>query len=574
MATVARDLRLHYRLGITQADNVTQGIFGAVDPSRAREMAGNSLSVIPYESVNVLTGAYVNPVITTLATNANVGLITAPYEHVYDRIWVVADHISTQNPALLTNIPFKIWNAFLVGNTLTTITPTGATGLTLSISAPLAFLLVEEKTVNLQVTSAAPPVVDAHWLFTFTFGSATFDFDAILLEWIKTAPEMPVIEMWEWYTNTILSFNGSEQRIGLRAQPRRRIEYPIFIRNEADRREWYHRFYLYLSQQVLLPFYQYFTLLSQDSSVSSSRIYFDPAKTDFRANDYAVIFRPSDETSYVLRLTTLQVDGADLLSPLTQNLIAGDFIAPAFFGRLQNMSGIKMKSVSGQVAIGAFIIDFRSQFNRPGSAAVIVSYDGMQVLNRVPVVTRDSADELLDVNPILIDNKTGVTNSTSPWLHAKVQGGRQFVIARRRNPTEMDYYRDFLTNIYGSRDPFLLSTFFEDLVLSATPSAGSVQITVQNPNYALNYFAFDTYKRFQFTNPNGDVIYRKATAAVALADNTTQITLDTPLPVTGVWGVGFTIFYLNKVHLAADDVKLTHTSMTTLLDMVVRTTDD
>jgi len=524
------------------------------------------------ESLGIVPGAYVDPTIHVLADHA-VGLNEQPYSDIYYRIWVVPDTINLQNPGLGVDIPFVVWSAWNEPNQLTTVTPTGATGLTIDLSAPSDFDPVEERTVNVQITSAAPATVHATYLFTFTLGSGLFTLNATLLEWIKTIPEVPVVETWAWLTDFIVGHNGSEQRIRLRRQPRRRMEYSVMVQNDADRRTWYNRFHQYLSTHVLIPFYQYDTVVTQDAAISATKVFFDPSRTDFRDGEYSIVYRPSDGSTYVLLLDTIEVDGATLPAPLTFPVYAGDLIVPSFFGRLDNRGGIEMTSVAGRVGLGAFIIDFRSQFDRPGSTAIITTYDGLNVLERRPVVTRGPAPELMDTNPTLIDGLTGAYASKVGWLHPYVGGARQFVFARKTQPGELDYWRDFLTATGGQCIPFLTPTYRQDLVLATTPPAGALQINVVDTLYALDYFQFDTYTRFMFTNPDGSTVYRTAVDAQAQADMTTLITLDTALPVTADWATGFDISYLNRVRLDDDVVRLTHFPITTIVDLSVRTTD-
>lgn len=573
MATVQADLGLAYRLGTVDDLNWRFAwVLPTTDTDEPRVVSKWPPTAQPIsEHIGALIGAWVTPTILTPAT-VNTGLEISPHGHVYYRIWVVPSLISLENPALLTNIPFILWNAYLVSNSLTSITPTGATGLTLSISAPLVFDPVEEQTVNLQVTDAAPAVVDASYLFTFTYGTGILDFEAVLIEWIKEIAEIPVTERWSYLTDVIRSWNGTEQRISVRRQPRRFLEFPILLDDDADRRDWYDRLYSYTGSQVLIPFFQYHTYITTASAIGTTQIFFDPAKTDVRASEYVVILRESTEESFVLKLTTLLVNGANLNAALTRATQVGDMIIPAAFGRLVNKTSISMGSVAGSVDLGAYIIDFRSQFNRPGSVASITTYDSLQVLTELPVVTRSKADEQVDVGPLLIDNESGVYEQRVPWSHAFIEGGRQYYIPRRVSPVKMDYWRDFLTATVGGRVSFLMPSWRDDLVLSVIPSAGATQILFSGAGYANKYFAHDTYQRFQFTNPTGDIIYRKASAAIAQPGNTSLVTLDTPLPTDVTWSAGFVIAYLNRVRIF-DEVELTHFGTYSLLGFTFRTCD-
>jgi hypothetical protein len=136
----------------------------------------------------------------------------------------------------------------------------------------------------------------------------------------------------------------------------------------------------------------------------------------------------------------------------------------------------------------------------------------------------------------------------------------------------MDYWRDFLHAARGMREPFLAPTFREDFALATIPSS-STTIDVLTADYDVNYFPRDTYKRLRLEAPNGDVLYRKVSSVLVLSGTTQRLTLNTALPGTSPWANGFKVGYLNRVRLGSDEVQLAHYEMTTLVELVLRTTD-
>ena len=122
------------------------------------------------------------------------------------------------------------------------------------------------------------------------------------------------------------------------------------------------------------------------------------------------------------------------------------------------------------------------------------------------------------------------------------------------------------------REPFLISTWREDLFLQTPPAQAALTIQVQETDYASFYFEHDTYKRFQLKNSNGDIIYRKATSASPTTVPSTVIILDTPLPDDPDW-VSFEISFLNRVRLLSDQVVLTHEHMHSTIEISIRNTN-
>lgn len=570
-AVSALDMDITYTPAAAEWDDMFIGATGSLVITAPANYA--TAALFPDDSTGSASGSIPDISISTLPT-AQSGLDLNYTGEVYWKIWCVPHFMRPQNPALDTDIPFILWNAYPVPpvNNLTSIGGSGQDGLTLDLSAPRAFDAIEELEVNLQITSSAPVDISATYLFNFDYGVGTFLFETSIADWIKVQPEQPVIEVWQWMSDVFQGWNNVEQRVSIRRQPRRRIEFKLLLEDDIARQREYDRWYNRLPSSIVIPFYQYSTKITVDSVITDTKIYFDPDRTDVRDGELVVIYRGSTDESFLLRLDEVEADGATLASPLTVDIYARDIVAPAFPSRLDNQTGPQMTSVSGQLSVHAWVTEFRESFDRPESTAVIEEFDSLMVLDRRPLA-RNSADEIFDTNPSIIDTGSGLHDQRIAWLHSLIAGTRQFTISRRRDPGEMDYWRDFLTALIGMREPFLLPTFRKDLFLAQIPNPGDYLILIEGANYGSQYWPYDTYKRLQFWNSSNEIIYRKVDAVADQPGGTTLLTLDDPLPLSFNWAEDFTISFLNKVRLASDEVRLSHYEMYTILELAVRTTD-
>jgi len=517
-------------------------------------------------------GAITNPSPTGPSAAADGCLIYGNYGEIYFRVWAIPAFLNPINPGRNVPIPFLLWNAYTVKNYLNTVGGTGQTGLTTDIVVSETFEPVEEREFNITIEDDAPFSISATYIFTFTYNSVTMLFEVVVINWLEEIPDFPVLEQWEWLTDVIRTADGSEQRISIRNQPRRRLEGMILIKDDVDREEQLRRWYELMEATTVIPFYQYATRITQDSVITDTKIYFDPAKTDVRAGEKVIIYHPQDDTSFPLELTAMAADGATL-DPLTYNVYAGDLIAPAFDCHLDNRTGVQMTQVAGQLRLRAQTAEYRDDFDRPGSTATITTYDSLDVMDRIPLASRGFVDEIVDMGPAIIDNESGVIDRSSPWLHASVDGVRKWIFNRKTNPTEMDWWRDFLTARHGMRVSFLMPTWREDLFLDTDPSAGVLQFDVEGLDYHNRYSEFDTYKRLQLINPDGDIIYRTVDYTTSSPGGITTITLTSAMPVDSSWENGFTISFLHRVRLNSDRVRLTHGPMDTEIELSIRTVD-
>ncbi len=489
----------------------------------------------------------------------------------YYRIWAIPETLEVQNPRLNTDIPFLIWNAYPYENDLTDIAVTDGDGLELDVAPVSEFRPIELRTINLQITPSAPIQIDAVFEFIFAEGSALFYFSANIADFVQMVPDPPVQEVWSWLTDIIAARNGAEQRIALRATPRRSIRYSFMLENETERRRQYNRWFKSLSTRLVLPYYQYATALTQAVASGGDRLYFDPTRTDLRDGEFALLYDTATEQGFLVKLTTVEADGATLDSPITFDATITMIIAPAFTSRLADRTGFDMQKVTGKITVQGESLVSREAFSRPGSEAVIPTYDGLPVLNIRPISVGDNP-ETFDANYEVIDGRTGVQDIFSAWLHTEVIMTRKWTIRRLQNPGEMDWWRDFLDLIRGQQNPFLIPTWFADLALASAPTPSTTQLLITGSDYAALYFPYETFKRLQIETAAG-VIWRTVLSAVDNGDGTTTLELNLPFGASADDVLISKVSFLNMVRLASDTVTLQHERVRTQIELTTRTID-
>lgn len=493
-----------------------------------------------------------------------------PFDAWYDRIWIFPPVLRPINPQLDTDIPFGIFNAFNALATLSSISASGNTGLTLDIEATDTIAGLTVRDVNIQIGPTAPSTVSAFYTFVFDLDSVTFTFLATVVDFVTMFPDDPVTEILGWKTQIITNFDGSEQRIALREEPRRNVEFS-FLLDARERRQQYRRMHRSLGADIVVPFYWYGARVAAAASAGATQIYFDPAKTDVRDGDYIVISDPVTLTGQIATIDEVQSDGATLTGTLASAITTRMIVAPGFFCRLIDRTGLKMRTVAGEVEIKAESLISRPDFARPGSAVTISTFGGYNVLDRQPVARIDS-DEIFEAGYDLIDYDVGRAQIDMGWSHPFVSGRRQFRIDREGNPAEMDFWRDFLDATRGQQAAFLMQTWHSDLVPVANPEVSSNLITLPNAEYATELFPYETYKRLVIVSASGTV-YREVESVEVEEDGTASVYLanefgDDPADVAIS-----RISFLNLVRLASDSVKLVHGRRYTILEMQIRTVD-
>lgn len=518
------------------------------------------------------SGAYVSPIGVTLP--AVPGTLGGSYLYdYYYRIWVTPSLIVAQNPVVGQPIPFDIWNAYPqpVSNSLVSITGTGLSGLSLDIAPGDIWKAIETKTVNLTITPAAPIEIDAEYTFTFDEGVGLFYFQASIADFVQMVPDPPVVERWSWLTDVIPARDGSEQRIALRSSPRRSIQYSFLLESEIERQRQYNRWYKSLASRIVLPFYQYSTRITAASTAGTSKLFFDPDRTDLRNGEFALVYDNLTEAGYLVKINTLEADGAIVDSPLSFSAGTSMVISPAFVCRLEDRTGLRMNQITGDITVQAESLTVRPLFARPESSATVQTFDSLPVLDRRPIAD-GFTPETFDVNYEVIDGETGISELFSAWDHPAVRTARKYTIRRLQDPNEMDWWRDFLDEVRGQQNPFLQPTWFADLTLASSPSPGDAAITINQTDYVSLYFPYNTYKRLQIETANG-IIWRSVLDATDNGDGTATLQLSAAFGANPEDVDIDCISFLNLTRLQSDTVTITHGAIRTEIELATRTID-
>lgn len=491
----------------------------------------------------------------------------------YYRIWVFPNYLQLRNPREFVDIPIGIWNAHptpVTGNDLLSITHTGGSGIIWDQVPPTTFKPIEYREVNFQVTPEAPIRVEAYFTFDFERGAANFNLRIDRASIVQMIPDVPIRETWEFLTDVIVTHDGQEQRIGLRAAPRRSLEFTLTILNSAEWRTQYKRLFADINSQLIMPFWQYNSALKQKGVQGSTTLIFDPKTTDLRVDEFVLIVRRKGG-SQLTRVTALTETGCSVDTPLEYDYDIGDLVAPALPCKFENRSSVGMFSIDvGKANFKALSLEPRQDHNRPGGFAPTQWMENLLILDRRPM-WEGNFPYVFDGGGEVIDNETGVLEIKSSWRHPQVEGVRKFMIPRMKQTAEMDFWRYFASYCDGRRTPFLVPAWRHDVRLYQQPENGSGFLLLEGSDYLDLYFPHEPWKRLAIETTSG-MIYRRVTKAELQEDGNTLVTLETALdPDVGrVERVG----YLLRCRLGTDTMTLEHHQLHSFIEFVIRSVDE
>lgn len=470
------------------------------------------------------------------------------------RLWVLPPEMRLINPQIDSNISFNMWNTNPRTEVVTDVDIDNSDVLSFDISVSDSFHGFEYKSVNLQI-SEGEPTINSEITFSTTNLAGTLNLVALISDTFKIIPEIPVTETWEYKTDIITNFKGREQRVSLIKNPRIKQKFSSIIETEQQRLDQYDIIRRNLSARSIVPFYQYATNLTQSTTSSQTRLYFNPVRSNVRVGEYVIVVNSSSQIPVIGRVETINSDGVTLTRPVGTDLDKSFIVAPTMNCLINDGSGLSMNSVSGSLDITA---DSFSEFDtlRPDATREIDTFDDLPFLDRRP---RVRADEGFSYRKYILDGGTGVRNLSSGDLHAKVSGSRLFTIQRISDPDEMDYWRSFFETIRGGQGGFLMSTWFPDLSLSSGQSdvSGLSSIEVDEDYYTYDYFPFETWNRIQIEYSGGLTSQHSVTSSRVNDDSHSVLGFTPSIPDSSEYASPTKISFLMKWR-ATDRVVFKH----------------
>lgn len=305
--------------------------------------------------------------------------------------------------------------------------------------------------------------------------------------------------------------------------------------------------------------------------MGTSKLFFAPAKTDVRQDEFSLVFDPVNEMGYLVKLGAEAADGFATSNPLTFEAKKGWWIAPAFTSRFKDGSGLSMRSVHGNMNLEVPVIVPRKLFKRPGSAATWPTLNGYPILENRPLANSDNPVAFSqDVQ--VIDYEVGATQQKVNWPHPHTQGKRQYFVERTDKPEQLDFWRDFLDYAKGQQNPFLTPSFRDDVAVYSPPIAGDTKLRITSLSHRDRYQEHQSFRRLAIELADGRILYRDVTQVENFADFA-EMTLG------AAWGLNpedlniRKVSFLNLVRLGTDRVTWTHFHTYSVVEFEVRTVD-
>jgi len=435
------------------------------------------------------------------------------------------------NPIALGNLlsdqvrTVEVWNAHESNQLLTDIASTGATGLNLTgpFSAPTTFGPLESRIYQLSVSTSGPDTIDAGFMFNFPSESPVLDVTGTRVIVWPYGPNwtQPLTERLEWLTDVIESDDGTEQRISLRAAPRRAFEY-LITASQTEKRRLETLLWDWQAHAFAVPIWTDIGRLTSAAAKGDSLLSLATDDMDYHDGGLAVVMGDSS-THEVVEIGTVSSASVTLARPIKNAWPAGTRIYPARIGRLQDSQDLSLYTASLENAQVRFDIQYNSAITAAEFSAT--TYRGLPLLEVRPN-WRDNISGAYRRKLQQFDNATGVRAVDD-------LSGRPVTVQdylwTRSGRANIQAFRQWLHARAGKLTPIWVQTYQVDLVLTQDVQITDDFIRVQNVGYAQHIQQAIGRRDIAIRLIDGTVYYRRIIASLEVDSQTEQLTLDSAI---------------------------------------------
>lgn len=453
-------------------------------------------------SVGVIASGQPSPEALIARAGAHCGSFSDDYYH---RIYLQPSRIEFGNLVIPATRTFEAWNAFL--DPVTIFQLDGDTeGLSLGFFPPARMRGLEDIFYEVTATLDGPSFVDTLLTLHFSAGGTrdlAISYGRVLVMGLLHDWQGGFTERLEWLTDVLTMRGGSEQRVRLRADPRRSFEFDVLEYGNGGQLDilmnvWQSRVYA-------VPVWTDKDWLTAAIHPGDTVLAVSTTDLDYHAGGLAIVGAAAG-VSEALEVLSLTDGTITLKRPALGNWPAGSWIAPARLGRLPAQQTVTRPTAAiSQAKLRFELEDLASSAAAANSPIQYRGYDTLLLHpNRVEDVSIDY-QRLVDV----FDHDTGTPAVIDIPNRPFIVRRHQYLLPDRARLTAM---RGWLAARAGRQVPFWVPTWERGLEVAQPFTLDATEILVQARGFATYYQAMSGRQDVAFLHNDGTWTLRRITA--------------------------------------------------------------
>lgn len=424
----------------------------------------------------------------------------------YGRIYITPSVVALGNLVSSQTRQFSVWNATFVADTVSAITAVGDVGLTLTQPIPTPYTLgpLAQQFYTLNIGVDGPANMDA--IYTLVIAGANYTVEVTGTR-VVIWPFQPnwataVNETLEWKSDVLKAYDGTEQRIELRAIPRRGLSYDFLLRG-SDAQQFDNIMWGWQNRAFAVPYWQYRGKTTAAIGIGSLTIPVNTADAGYVAGQTLALFLSAD----VYEILQIAPGGVapSLITLANATALAwplGSFVYPASVSTIPSNVPVNRQTsgvLTGSVTFAADPV--RTDPFLPVTVAPNM-YNGYEIILEQPDWAAP-IDNTATFNYDRVDFNTGDVNFATTDKYQSLAYKYRWI---RKSRTSIAAFRAFLARLNGLVNPVYLPSWHEDFTLALPIATTDVTLTVidrsffvlvgQNPARANIYIRTRTHGNF------------------------------------------------------------------------------
>lgn len=446
----------------------------------------------------------------------------------------------------------EVWNAHFASQTLTAVIGANDGGITLAAPAnpPTTYGMLESRLHNVSVSLDGPPVIEADFTFQFPDESPTLSISGrrVVVFGLKPNWADGWLERLMWATDVLTARDGTEQRVSLRAKPRRSLEFSILV-GSADVALLDVLLSAWQSRVYALPIWPDKTVLTSAIAAGSTVIPLTTTNLEYEADGLLVIGSDSRNTE-AAEVLSVASNAVTLKQPLLQTWSAGAFVTPARTARLRVTQPVTR--VTDAIATARLVFDI-------AGTTAITKQDSTTTFNSTPVwITRPNRvrDIESDYQRLaeVLDYETGITAVDDHAARPFVRRSFDYIF---KNRTEVAAFKAWLAARLGRLTAFWHPTWEASIVPTKKILSNQTVMTVASRGYALYFNPMPGRTEAAFLHKNGTWYFRTISAFGAGTTGDEEVmTINQSFGFDANPEDWVAIYFLEKTRLDADQIEI------------------
>ena len=423
----------------------------------------------------------------------------------YYRIYLQPTRIEFGNLVIPTTRTVDIWNAYPSAVTINQLD--GDTeGLDLGFMPPTVMRGLAYVTYDVTATLDGPSFVDTLLTLHFSLGGTrdlAVSYGRVLVLATLHEWRSGFLERLEWLTDVSIARDGSEQRVALRAQPRRSFEFDVLEYGNRGALDlllnaWQSRVYA-------VPVWTDKSRLSAPLSAGATSIATSTTDLDYHTGGLVVVGNTAGATE-ALEILSLTESSLTLKRPVIGNWPAGAWIAPARLARLPASQTVTRPTAAMSQAKLRF--DLEDLVLPVTAASSPVQYRGYDTLLHYPNRVEDVTVEYQRLTDVL-DYQTGTPIVTDAPNRPFIVRQYEFLLVDRSDITTI---RRWLLARGGRQVPVWVPTWERGLGVAAAFTSDATEILVESRGFSTYYAAMPGRQDIAFLHNDGSWTLRQISA--------------------------------------------------------------